>query len=384
MAPQCPHYTPVRVVTVPIFKTFTIPASASAKSWFAIFAPLNDWLGQVYYQGVATPDNTTTIVGWADPGTDASITSALAPYVDVGVNFGGVPQCRATEFCVEVACSQALASVAGALRVGRWQNGGVGLVGAETPAQFFVANEQFRVSEPEVMPFADLVSAKCIHTAMRDRTALEFIPLRTGSAQWKNIYGVNDSPSDDSVPDLATVQVELRRMVAGVTGVPWEPLIFQWAGSTTPEVTFTIRGKIELSPPVGTVLYRLAKVPPSPAPDAEAKWWAWSRQLALSKMAAISSGVSRKTAGYVGTSQPKAAQPKPKQKSAPPSAPPRRFRGLAKPATANSTRNGWGNQASVAAGTAAATAAALMPYARDRGWRGQMAGNYRRGRQELR
>lgn len=381
MAPQCPHYTPVRSVSVPIFKTFTVPASASARSWLGVFAPANDWLGQIYYQAVASPDNSTTLAGYPGPQADATITSAVAPYVDDALNFGGVPQCRVTEYCVEMTCSQALASVAGALRVGRWVNGGMGLLGSETAPQFFVANEQFRTSEPSVLSFAELVSGKCVHAVMRDRTALEFSPMRTGFAQWKNIYSVNDSPSDDIVTDLPSAQAEIRRLAAGVVGVPWEPVIVQWNGTTTPEITFTIRGRIEIAPAVGTVLYRLAKTPASPTADAEAKWWAHCRQLALSKPSSVLSGVSRSPGGYLGVP----AAPKPSRAPAKPTAK-KNLRG--NPTTTQpKPQRTWRSSAAIAASTAAAATAAVMPYARDRAWRREVADTVRgrgRGRLELR
>lgn len=286
----------------------TVASSTSARTVIFVAAPCNDVLGATYVQGVSPPNAAAAIT--TTPLVDPYITSLLTPITTSGSggstsNSWGV---RWAEFCMEVVCPTALASVGGCnTRMCRWPQTGIPLVNSQAAPEFFSTySSMLEFPETVYTAPANFVAAKCYHSAMRDRSALEFSQIGTGTPTWDSVYGASTAMTS----------------IFGIgAGMPWFPLVFSATGNSLPEFEVVIKGVIEVLPPANSFLYRVGRVLPSPAPDAEAKWMARQRALATSPLTTpATQGVNRSAAGYLGVqnsrpsppSKPNSAKPKAK------------------------------------------------------------------------
>jgi len=309
MAPPCPTFQTAPVISYPAFVNYTFPAANTATSRLHVLAPWDARLGLTYTQAVSPPD-ATTAVSASTPFDDQYVQNLITP-----ATTSGATNCmlgRYTSYCMELMCSQALATTGGVVRLMKWPYGSVPVVSGSTAPEFYAVTEAI-IEQQGSLPraFADFLQAKCLHASMRDRTAIEFVPFASNSGNWTQVYG-NTSTSLTAVTTM---------------GVPWSPICVLVTGTSLPEYTITIRATVDMIPSFNTAFWRLAKIPPSPKEGMEERWWPHQRQLELSNLLPASAPGNRSIAGYTGleaTTPPKAkAKPKAKAMPAPQPAPSR-------------------------------------------------------------
>lgn len=261
-------------------KTLVVPKTTSEASHIIIIAPCNDVSGGVVQQSgplsSATAVSCTQIIDpmVTDLLTALTTTSATNP---LGSRF--------TEMCVEVTSTEALASTANLMYFTRWTQGQLPLASAINGAtalgpEFLSMWNSALASEPSPASMGELVKTHCYHASMCDRDALEFPKYVTGTATWRNVYDPN---------------------IGGTySGTLWDPIVILIRGSTIPEYTLTVRGKLDFQPALNSAWYRVSSLPPAPSPAQEAQWWKHQRALASSPLKPVYSEKSRAIAGYVG------------------------------------------------------------------------------------
>jgi len=278
----CPIFSPQRVVTYPTLKSFTFPAATNT-SRIHVICPWGGRLGYTYTQAVATPDSTTVVLATGDF-DDQKAVDLLTPPTGLAGSTQEYYPARAVSCCVEINCTQALATLGGGFRITRWGYGSVQLAAGTAAADFkTIADSLVTDATVRFQPFANISSTRCLRTFMRDRDALDFVntvPL----GDWSTIYGaVGGSLS-----------------VATSRGAPFAPIIMLVYGSSLPEYSVTVKGVIQVVPAYDSMLYRLAKPLRPSTPDVESKWW--KRQAALSRSGLVitDAGPDRAVGPYLG------------------------------------------------------------------------------------
>lgn len=260
----------------------TVPRQTAEASLLVILAPCNDCCGAVVRQ--LGPLATATPVDLPVPAiVDVMTTDLLTPTTTAtATNPVGS---RFTSFCVEVTCTEALASTANIMYFTRWTQGQLPLAYAASGTvalgpEFVSMWNSVLESEPKPITLGELVKTHCFHSSMNDRGALEFSKFNIGAATWSSCYSANTGGSN--------------------TGVFWDPIVIAIRGATIPEFTLTVKGLLDFQPSMNTSWFRVSKVPPSPSPSQEAAWWKRQRSLGTSEIRAVYSEKSRTAAPYVG------------------------------------------------------------------------------------
>lgn len=292
MAPSAPIFSSAPVLASKIFRTYTVPAAASQTSTLFVVTPLNDTL-------VAGMQQVGALSSASAP--TGLFTEGLAPYLSFFLNdpiitdlITGAPTSgatnavsyRITDLCVEISTTQALSSVSGSFKFGRWTQGAIPVLGSGLGPEWLDTVETMLALNPAVLSAADLLSPHCLHCAARSRDALAFAPSGVGYTAVVGTYG-----------NTGTV------LAGGSDTAHWDPLFILFQGTNRPELTLTFRGTIEVQPLPMTFQWRIAKMPPPVKNGAEETWWQWQRKTALNTYPInLGGSVARNRSGYVGTS----------------------------------------------------------------------------------
>lgn len=261
-------------------KTLQVPRETTETSHIIVLAPCNDVLGGIVKQAGPLSSATQCTL---TPITDSMVTDLLSP---VGTTFAINPLgSRYTEFCVEVTSTEALATTANLMYFTRWTQGQVPLASIfsgtlNVGAEFATMWNSTMESEPKPISMGELVKTHCFHTSMNDRGALEFSKFSVGQSTWASCYSANSGGTN--------------------SGVLWDPIVILIRGSTIPEYTLTVKGRLDVQPAMNTSWYRVSRVPSPPSPSQESNWWKRQRALGTSEVRPVYTAKSRDAAPYVG------------------------------------------------------------------------------------
>lgn len=301
MAPNCPTYSACPSFRYPYSYRYQFNMGPNVSNIFVV-APWNDVLFHGTYQSSYPPSPTGTVTSVTGGPTieDPYLTSLLTP-TTVGTGAAAViqrPTGRPVSCCVELCTNGAVGVLQGDVIFAPWDHGFLpnpgSLVGGTFtgyPSHFYSIYESIiELPKYKIFPTASFTTTKCMHMYMRDRSALEHTAIETGADAWEEIYfGV-----DPGVIGRSNVGV----------GVPWSPLIIYIGNPSVSAVQgwiLTVRGVMEVNPPVGSAWYRMAKIPRAPKAAAESAWWKHCRKLASLGLRDVAGGpMNRSIAGVTG------------------------------------------------------------------------------------
>lgn len=283
-----PTFSSAPMVSFPTYRSITFPSFNQPTTRLHIICPWSGRLGTTFEQGASPPNTTTLVTGGAQVPAqdflDPYATSLLSNPNPTGEAWNAVSH-RHTRLCVEMTCSHTLSTISGSVRIMKWPYGGVSVVSTRAATDFYDVTESI-LSQSNVIPrsMATFVNTHCTHTAMRDRSAIEFFPASSNSGNWFEVYGKTDGTLD----------------VLGALGCPWVPILIMVTGSSIPEYMLTVKGSMDILPAIQTAMWRLARPPPVPKNGQEEAWWALQRKHESSTPYPVGGAASRSTAGITG------------------------------------------------------------------------------------
>lgn len=293
MQSPLPTFTSVRAITFPVDFRVTItigdvlaplPPTTFPCSSILVFAPYNNFLGQVSHQAGAPSLGNLNLPVFAGYFEDAFLTSLMTT-VPLGVytNVGAV---RWKSFCVEVGNSAQLATVGGSAHFCRWNQAGVPLVAAGATSTVYAGAVQtiFEATDTVHLAMAGLSKTKCYPTAMYDRSALNFSTVSLGGAPWIARYAQSQSNTADPIM------------------MPWHPIVLLAEAPALATLDIIVRGELEYVPVSNSFLYKIARPLSITGPNVETQWWRHQDKiLKVHKLFDSVLGMSREIGGFIGT-----------------------------------------------------------------------------------
>lgn len=269
-----PMESGARLVNFPIELKcdITIP---TAKAAIALFAPVNDVVGEYYTSDGATVDTVVTL-------TDASLTSFLA----AGSTRGDI---RWLKFCIEITAVDPLSSLSGEVTSVRWCETGVPLWQNVVIANFISTRDAILTSARNLeRGGAYFARSKVLHTGMISPVGLSFNELQSGAATWRSAF-TNTAGSTNAL---------------SVTTYPWAAIAIYFTGNVAATVStnyrVNVRGVVQMKPSESGFLARLAvKVPPT-APDVRHRYFQQQQRLVEMPYLESATGMTRSIAGQTG------------------------------------------------------------------------------------